>query len=91
MLVKEGAHDVLGGLDCWLGALQGWASMCLVWMSPVSCQKNTKEELSMIIRSSRGTALLRELADAPVSVLTEKIISSRLDVNAHSILTVVGR
>jgi hypothetical protein len=35
---KERAHDVFRGLDCCLGTLQGLASICIIWMSPILCQ-----------------------------------------------------
>ena len=51
-------------------------------------RKTTKEEMGIFIRSSRGSALLREFADAPISELTEKIVASKLDVEAMASLSV---
>ena len=50
-------------------------------------KKTTKEELAIFIKSSRGTALPRKFADAPVSQLAEKIVASRLDVEALATLS----
>jgi hypothetical protein len=65
-----------------------WRVCALTGCLDSRLKKTTKEELGMFIKSSRGTALLREFADAPVSELAEKIVASRLDVEALETLSV---
>ena len=65
-----------------------WRVCALTGCLQSRLKTTTKEELSMFIRSSRGTALLREFADAPVSELAEKIVANRLDVEALATLSV---
>jgi len=88
-LVKKDVIRALGAwIACWAHA-KDWRVCALEGCLQSRAKRYTASEVKSFINSARGAALLHEFSEASAQDLSEKVISSRIDLEAlHEHLTV---
>eukprot|EP00960_Hanusia_phi_P037137 752753-Hanusia_phi.AAC.4 len=88
-LVKKDVIRALGAwIACWAHA-KDWRVCALEGCLQSRAKRYTASEIASFMTSARGAALLHELSDASPQELPEKVISSRIDLEAlHDNLSV---